>query len=932
MVKQIYFVLLLLICSCWGIYSQITTVKGRVLDSNSSNAIDGAEVQLLSSHFKTKTNSDGRFSFPNDHLPRGEQVLEITKVGYTTIRIPITIQGGKTIDLDPILLDIDLSILESQLGVISLSDELLEDDDGIYQNISGLLQASPDVFLNAVAYDFSSTFFRPRGIDNSHSKILINGIEMNKIYDGRPQWGAWGGLNDVQRNRVFTYGIKANDLHFGGISGTTNIIMLASHYKKGGRYSNAIANRSYQGRIMASYNSGSSKKGWSYSASVSRRFGERGFKEGTFYNANSFFTSIEKKINNKQSINLTTIYTPIRKGRSSAITKEVYQLKGRTYNPNWGYQNGRVRNSKISEIKEPMIMLNHFLDLSEKASLNTNIAFQSGTIGTTRVDYGNNRNPFGNYYQRMPSYFLRNDDPTPYNYYQAYLAEQEFMNDGQLSWNSIYRGNNNTSNNLSTTVIQEDIIEENQLNGNSILMSNLSEHLILNATISFRKLKSKRYAKVKDLLGGMGYLDVDYFSISDYGMLGDESQSDLQNPGRIVREGDHYKYNYQFDANTISGFVQSQFSYHKIDFFLGLTIANTQYQRTGLYENGHFPGRRSLGSSEKVGFITYGIKGGINFKLNGRHFIETNGGYFTEAPSLKNTFPNARQNNDLTLGLSNEIVRNLDMNYYYRSPKLKARLTGYYTTILDETDLGFYFTQNALGNEDNNAFVQEVVTGIAKKSIGGEFGIEAQLLPTLKFKAATSYGQHFYFKNPKLYLSGDDFVNGNDILERGIRDVYLMNYRVPTGPEKAYQIGVEYRSSEFWWIGITTNYYSEAYIDLSYLRRTSDFYTDTDGQPFNDYQEEVAKDLLRQETLGDYYLVNVVGGKSWKVKQCIIGFFASINNVLDQEYITGGYENSRKSSYRQLFQERNRDHGPLFGNNYFFGNGITYYLNTYIRF
>ena len=94
----------------------------------------------------------------------------------------------------------------------------------------------------------------------------------------------------------------------------------------------------------------------------------------------------------------------------------------------------------------------------------------------------------------------------------------------------------------------------------------------------------------------------------------------------------------------------------------------------------------------------------------------------------------------------------------------------------------------------------------------------------------------------------------------------------------------------------------------------------------------MAKDLLKQETFGDYYLVNVVGGKSWKVKNYFIGFFASINNILDQEYITGGFENSRRASYRQQLEENTRDHGPLFGNNYFFGNGITYYLNTYIRF
>ncbi len=192
-----------------------------------------------------------------------------------------------------------------EIGVISLSEEELDQDEGTSFNVSGLLSASKDAFLNAAAYDFSSTFFRPRGMDNANGKVLINGIEMNKQYNGRPQWAGWGGLNDVQRNRQFSRGLKANDYAFGDVAGTTNIIMRASQYRKGGRVSYAAANRSYRGRIMASYSSGVSKKGWAYSVLLARRFGEEGYQEATVYDANSFFGSAEKRINNQHSLNFT---------------------------------------------------------------------------------------------------------------------------------------------------------------------------------------------------------------------------------------------------------------------------------------------------------------------------------------------------------------------------------------------------------------------------------------------------------------------------------------------------------------------------------------------------------------------------------------------------------------------------------------------------
>ena len=77
---------------------------------------------------------------------------------------------------------------------------------------------------------------------------------------------------------------------------------------------------------------------------------------------------------------------------------------------------------------------------------------------------------------------------------------------------------------------------------------------------------------MEDLLGGTGFLDVDFFAEDEDGdantTLGDVAQSDLRNRNRIVREGDRYKYNYKISSNSISGFAQTQFNYNKIDFFL----------------------------------------------------------------------------------------------------------------------------------------------------------------------------------------------------------------------------------------------------------------------------------------------------------------------------------------------------------------------------
>ncbi|SRX52404.1 TonB-dependent receptor domain-containing protein [Aequorivita sp. CIP111184] len=927
-------------------FAQEAIVKGRALETNSYEPIPDVEISIQASIFSTETSAKGEFYFIQKNLPQGQQILIVSKTGYITLKLPIIIRNDAPINLDPILMEIDLRQMEKQIGIISLSDnELNDDDDGTSYNVSGLLQASDDVFLRAAAYDFSTTFFNPRGFDNAYGKVLINGLEMNKQYDGRPQWADWGGLNDVQRNQIFSMGLQANDYTFGDVAGTTNIIMRASQYRKGGRVSYATSNRSYRGRVIGSYNSGQGKKGWAYSVLLSRRFGSGGFQEGTIYDANSFFASVEKSFGENSSLNFTTFYTPNHRGKSAPVTAEVENLKGIDYNPNWGYQNGDIRNSKLKTVEEPVIMLNHFWNISDKTSLNTNLGYQFGKIGNTRIDYGGTRlievngqqayiggarNPYPNYYQRLPSYFLRFESSTAYNYELAYLAEQELINDGQLDWSSLYEANRieKDSGGNSIYAIQEDRQDDTQLMANMILNSQINENISLNANLNYRNLKSENFAELNDLLGGTGYLDIDYFAEGiNNTIIGNVAQSDLQNRNRIVTEDDRYKYNYELNANVISGFAQGQFKYSTMDFYLAATASQTNYQRIGLFENGNFPGNLSLGESEKLSFTNFGGKAGLLYKITGRHLVDFNAGYFTKAPILRNAFSNSRQSNAAVIGLDSEKIQNVDLSYIFRSPILKARLTGYYNTIQNQTDINFFFTESAQGYKDGYAFVQEVITGIGTRKMGAELGVEAQLIPTFKLKAAAAFGENVYTNNPNQYLTSDDF----DILTFGDNTTKLKNYHVASGPERAYQFGVEYRDPAYWWVGITGNYFSNAYIDVSTLRRSDAFTFDGDGQTYSDYDPEMAKTLLKQEDFGEYILINVVGGKSWRIKGYYVGFFVAMGNVLDQNYKTGGFEDSRLADYKKVQEDQNRN-TPIFGNKYFFGYGATYYVNVYVRF
>lgn len=901
--------------------AQNTVVKGEVLDTYSNEPILDVEVDILGNNFLVRTDAEGIFEITGDAVPEGDQILLISKIGYLSQRIPVTIVSGDVNEISTILLTVDLAEAEALIGIISLSEEQLDEDEGTSSNVSGLLQASRDVFLNAASFDFSATFFRPRGYDSESGKVLINGLEMNKLYDGRPQWSNWGGLNDVQRNQLFSMGMTPSDYTFGDLAGSTNMVMRASQYRKGGRISYASGNRSYRGRVMASYNSGLMANGWAYSVLVARRYANEGYNEGTLYDANSFFASVEKKLNDKHSLNFTAFYTPNRRGKSSANTQEVYDLKGNRYNSYWGKQDGEIRNSRIKEVEEPVFMLNHFWNITPQTELNTNVGYQIGHTGNSRLGYDNAPNPDPAYYQKLPSFFLASSDGP--NYAGAYNAYDRFVNDGQIDWYNIYE-TNILYGGTSRYYLYEDRNDDKQLSANTILNSQITDNIQLTGAINYRNLNSHNYAKMLDLLGGNGYLDIDTFN------LGDESQSDLNNPNRIIGEGDKFKYSYELDASQIDGFAQGQFSFRMVDFYLGGKIGQTSYQRNGLYRNGLYPDDSdSYGKSEKLEFTTYGVKGGLTYKITGKHAITANTAYFTTPPTMRNSFSNSRQNNRTVIGLKEETNFNVDASYVYRTPFIKARLTGYYTLIQDGSEISFFYADgiSIQGRTATTAFIQEVLTDIDKRNVGLEFGIEGQVTPTIKLKGAAAIGQSTYSNNPELYITSDDFVD-----PQFFGKSYMKDYHVAGGPEQAYQIGFEYRDPDFWWFGVTANYFSNGYINISPLARTKNFYTDIDGMPFSDYDADKARELLKQEKFDDYMLVNVVGGKSWRInRKYFVGFFASISNVLDKQYKTGGFEQGRNANYRTLSKDVSND-TRVFGPKYWYGYGANYYLNVYLRF
>jgi hypothetical protein len=896
-------------------------VTGKVVDSKTQKPMQGVILSIQNTNLMQLSDANGKFTF--DKVELGNQLLLLRSNGYKDQLLQIEIVEGKMLDMGTVSFEEDLT-QEKQSTLVAITDNDLSDDNSGSESTAGLLQASKDVFLQAAAYNFGQARFSVRGIDNEYSNVMINGVSMNRVADGRPQYGDWGGLNDATRNQEFTNGSAPSDYAFGAIAGTQFITTRASVYRPGTRISFLNTNTNYSDRVMATYASGMDKNGWAYVISGGRRWAQNGYYEGTTYDANSLFASIEKKINDKHSINFTSIYAQNKRGKNSPNTAEQTDLAGERYNSYWGYQEGEKRNSRVKKTEEPMFMLAHYWKVNPKTNINTTISYQIGQIGNSRLDYTKSDNPDPTYYRKLPSYYTNYFDAnnnyvgnTPEYIAKADQQKTFFLANKQLDWKDMYRINLENSANGSRMVLYEDRSDENIATFNTRMNSQLSDNVIMIAGVNYLDSKTKNFKNMLDLLGGNYFTDVSTFG------KGDQQQSDLNNPNRTLGVGEHYGYNYNIDVTKLDAFTQFKFTYKKVDFYLAQSFSRSSYLRDGLYKNGYYP-TNSYGKSDKIFFDNFGFKGGLTYKLSGRNFIDFNTIYMTKAPNSKDVFPNSRANNEITPNITNETIKGVDLSYIVKAPKFKARFTGYFSETLNSTDISFYYA-DAVGG--NGAFVSELVTGMNKKNRGIEAGLEYQLTSTIKLTGVAAYGEYTITNNPNVTVTDDASATTTDLGKAN-----FMGLKQAGMPQQAYSAGIEYRDPKFWWIGANANYIADNYLDISAIKRTSNYYNYDATTNYRPIDQALADSYLKQEKFDSFYLVNLVGGKSWRFKEKTLGLFANINNVFDITYKTGGFEQSRDSNYTTDYEDHQSGSYGKFSPKYFYGYGRTYMVNVYLTF
>ena len=786
-------------------------------------------------------------------------------------------------------------------AAFTLTEAQLNESDDVLNSIS-IVGSTRNVYAKDVGFRFSAARFKYRALDSKYNEVFINGNPVNDVERGSYNFSFLGGLNNQTRNATKVLPFEDNNFSMPSLAGSNDFNLRPSSMPAGSRFGLSGGNRNYVARAMFSYNSGVSKDGWIFSGALTYRWANMDVSnvKGTFYNSLSYYLGIEKILNPKHSISFATWGNPTERAAQSASTDEMYWIANdRHYNPNWGYQDGKKRSSRIVKSFSPAGIFTWDWKINESTKLVTSLLGKYQKYSSTRLNYNNSTNPAPDYYSLMPSnwadcWINGTTDPTDLANWQAaydYLSSSE--NNRQINWDKLYYANKGTNAAGTDAMYYLQAYHDDQLA--FTLSSNFTTRLKnqdeLKFGLSLSTNKGMHYQTMEDLLGANTFHNVNTYAVGTYAEDADEIQYDLNNHNALVRVGDRFGYDYNILVNkaTLWATYAGSFWGGSRGFISG-RITGTSIQRDGKMRNGLFP-TYSYGKSGTAKFLDGGAKTGFDFNLGKGHHLLLGMSLESKAPTARTAFISPQMNNDFVKDLKSEIVFGLEASYNVTTPWMQASLNAYFNHMGDVTEYSMAYS------DAEHSFTYISLTDIQKQSYGLELGMNFKLTEWFNVKALGTISEAKYVNNADaVYMRSDakkDKVTGNlyshdTCLNKDIREGGT--------PLAAVSLDLNYHNKG-WFNDLIGNYYDRIYLYYSPIVRLQNMNTDSNGN-YNGPTEQ-------QKGKGGFMLDASIGKSMFLKKGRSLSINIMLSNLLNNTKIcTGGMEQNR-TSYNDKGDRRN---------------------------
>lgn len=779
-----------------------------------------------------------------------------------------------------------LKTIKEDGASFTLTESQLGEDDDMTQNVI-LVSANNNVYTSNVGYLFSAMRYKYRAYNSRYNDIYFNGVSVNNAENGQFNYSTIGGMNDATRSVEATTPFESNLFGMASLGGSNNYDFRASHYAGGSKITVSGCNRNYIARGMFTHATGLLKNGWSFMGTVGYRWGKDGFVEGTFYNSLGYFLSAQKIFNDKHSLSMTTWGNPSERSQQGASTDEAYWLANdRYYNPYWGYQNGKKRNSRVVNNYEPSALVTWDYQIKDDMKLTTSLLGRYVMYSSTKLNYNNATNPAPDYWKNFPSYNYNVWDATDANntesaleaWYDSYNYWTSSKANRQIQWDQLYFANKqlNSQGEDAAYYIQAKHNDHLTVNLASTFNWDIAKNKKLQAGLQVGTNKGMHYQTMEDLLGAEYYHNVNTYAIGTYPADDPRVQYDLNHPNALVREGDRFGYDYNLYVDNFKLWAQYAYDDGPTHSFIAGRIGGTQMWRQGNMRNG-LATFNSYGSSDKAYFLDGGFKAGSSINLGRGNSINLGIGIEARTPQATTAFVAPEVNNDFVRNLKCEMVTSFELGYALNTKWVRANLTGYFTQTSNGNEWQNYYF------DDVNSFTYVSLSDVKKEYYGVELGVQLKLTSNFSINLIGALNEAKYTENtPVTYMLSNEGVTEQDIcFNKGMRESGT--------PLTTASVGLNYRIKG-WYLNLNGNYYDRIYLGYSPCTR---YYKTlvTSGNLDNAGNVQVP-----EQAQGDGgFMLDAGIGKQFSVGR---GHRLSVNlnlcNLLNNtSIVSGGYEQSR---------------------------------------
>ena len=579
-------------------------------------------------------------------------------------------------------------------------------------------------------------------------------------------------------------------------------------------------------------------RGWTIATSIVARTGRDIFVEGLFGHSAEISAVASKRIAKESNLGIALFVAPSMRSSRLSATEEAFRLTDNNlYNSAWGYQNGKVRSSRIRREVVPTLLFAYDARLSERTKMKITASASVGIERYSALDWFDAQTPAPDNYRYMPSYFVDSDD--------IFSSIERVWKENDTRY---------------TQIDFDRLIATNRLNGGKAVYAisdrvtrlvhttsrALFDTKLRQGTISYgleiTTDNRRNYKQMRDLLGAQYIVDLDYFLIDDDTYV-NSLQNNIATPSRRIAEGDRFGYDYALRKRDVMAVVAYDYAIDKFRLNILGKVGYSDISRRGFYRKELFADS-SLGVSQHAQFAPYLVVANGSYILGDHHAIFASlsaEGRIVDGEAL---FLQSQYNNRLIDSPTLRKGYGAEVRYLFQQKDLSVTATLFATATLNGTALHHIY------DDLSGEYADVVVSGIDIVRYGLEAEAEYRFADSFRTTVALCMGRYAYADNARITAYSD----ASNILLVDNVESRTRNLSLGNAPQIAITAGLSYYKKG-WWASINANYAGLRYVEPSAVMRT-------ERVLMMAVSPEERNALLSQERLRDAFTIDLSLSKS----------------------------------------------------------------------